>query len=317
MIYLDCFDTYDPTITNTTYTRSQLPIRTIVVNGTTVNAPYKVSVQAMLDNADNVNNANNAILSLYINHNYYPMKNEQISAWICYFANACNADSLIVPYYYSNYSANRQLFDQIPMRWVYDVDLIRAYYPNRDFIIGRLDYVTVRLAHKYGPNRIMILPYGFNYLKERVRHYYPSLNDAELVAKVYKLLTERDEHRIVMHWLRRIGYYNYTTNADPSPLLYGFMQLLSKRITCNIFEPTNNRFVVVLGHAARGVAHRVDDVQKYADQISKLTEAMMDIDRALRDIRNMPKIMHSRDSSVIALNMLKNVKHQLSQINNV
>lgn len=310
MIYLDCFDTYDPTIMNTTYTRSPLPVRTIDVNGTTMNAPYKVSVQAMLDNADN---ANNVILPLYVNHNYYPMKNEEISAWICYFANACNADSLIVPYYYS---ANRQLFDHIPMRWVYDVDLIRAYYPNRDFIIGRLDYVTVRLAHKYGPNRIMILPYGFNYLKERVRHYYPSLNDTELVAKVYKLLNERDEHRIVMHWLRRIGYYNYTTNAIPSPLLYGFMQLLSKRITCNIFEPTNNRFVVVLGHAAHGLCPRSDgeDVQKYADQISKLTEAMADIDRALRDIRNMPKIMHSRDSSVIALNMLKDIEYQLSLI---
>lgn len=311
MIYLDCFDTHDPTITytvlNTAFTRSPLPIRTIDVKGTTMNAPYKVSVQAMLDNADN---ANNVILSLYINHDYYPMKNEQISAWIYYFANACNADSLIVPYYYyANYYSNRQLFDHIPMRWVYDVDLIRAYYPNRDFIIGRLDYVTVRLAHKYGPNRIMILPYGFNYLKERVRHYYPSLNDTELVAKVYKLLNERDEHRIVMHWLRRIGYYNYTANADPSPLLYGFMQLLSKRITCNVFEPTNNRFVVVPGHET---AH--GDVQKYADQISKLTEAMADIDRALRDIRNMPKIMHSRDSSVIALNMLKDIEYQLSLI---
>ena len=314
MIYLDCFDTHDPTITytalNTAYTRPPLPVRTIDVNGTTVNAPYKVSVQAMLDNTDN---ANNTILSLYVNHDYYPMKNEQISAWICYFANACNADSLIVPYYYTIcHPLIDQIIDQIPMRWVYDVDLIRAYYPNRDFIIGRLDYVTVRLAHKYGPNRIMILPYGFNYLKERVRHYYPSLNDIELVAKVYKLLNERDEHRIVMHWLRRIGYYNYTTNAVPSPLLYGFMQLLSKRITCNVFEPTNNKFVVVPGHGLCPTAR--GDMQKYADQLSKLTEAMADIDRAMRDIRNMPKIMHSRDSSVIALNMLKDIEYQLSLI---
>lgn len=313
MIYLDCFDTYDPTITNTACTRSPLPIRTIVVNGTTMNAPYKVSVQTMLDNADNTDNA---ILSLYVNHDYYPMKNEQISAWIYYFVNACNADSLIVPYYYSIcHPFIDQIINQIPMRWVYDVDLIRTYYPDRDFIIGRLDYMTIRLAHKYGPNRIMILPYGFNYLKERVRHYYPSLNNTELVAKVYKLLTERDEHRIVMHWLRRIGYYNYTANADPSPLLYGFMQLLSKRITCNVFEPTNNKFIVVPGHETRGLwPAKREDVQKYADQLSKLTEAMADIDRALRDIRNMPKIMHSRDSSVIVLNMLKDIEYQLSLI---